>query len=193
MIDLFLQDARRWVIPGQISTEPLRLHQILRLLLTHLPLRAMLWFRFGSWCKQRGIPFIPGYVQRRIYRRYGLEIVVGADIGGGLYIAHPVGTVIAPQRMGRNCSVIAAVTIGMRNEWKFPVIGDEVFFGAGARVLGGITVGDRAQIGANAVVIRDVPAGATVVGIPARVVKSGAELANGTVSDQMPLQSQSTP
>ncbi|WP_287158302.1 serine acetyltransferase [Chloroflexus sp.] len=192
MIDLFLQDVRRWVIPGEISTEPLRLHQILRLLLRHLPLRAMLWFRFGSWCKRRGIPFIPGYVQRRIYRRYGLEIVVGADIGGGLYIAHPVGTVIAPQRMGRNCSVIAAVTIGMRNEWKFPIIGDEVFIGAGARVLGGITVGDRAQIGANAVVIRDVPAGATVVGIPARVVKSGAESANGTVSDQMPLQPQST-
>lgn len=191
MIDLFLQDARRWVIPGQISTEPLRLRQILRLLLTHLPLRAMLWFRFGSWCKQRGIPFIPGYIQRRIYRRYGLEIVVGADIGGGLYIAHPVGTVIAPQRMGRNCSVIAAVTIGMRNEWKFPVIGDEVFIGAGARVLGGITVGDRAQIGANAVVIRDVPAGATVVGIPARAVKSGTEVVNGTVSDQAPLRSQS--
>ncbi|RMD75375.1 MAG: serine acetyltransferase, partial [Chloroflexi bacterium] len=61
--------------------------------------------------------------------------------------------------------------IGMRNEWAFPIIGDEVFIGAGARVLGGITVGDRARIGANAVVTRDVPSGATVVGIPARVVK----------------------
>lgn len=135
------------------------------------PLRAMLWFRFGSWCKQRGIPFLPGYVQRRLYRRYGLEIVVGADIGGGLYIAHPIGTVVAPQRIGRNCTIVAAVTIGMRNEWEFPAIGDDVFIGAGARVLGGITIGDRARIGANAVVTRDVPAGATVVGIPARVVK----------------------
>ncbi len=171
MFDLFLQDARRWIVPGQISAAPLSLWQVLTLLFRHLPLRAMLWFRFGSWCKQRGIPFLPGYVQRRLYRRYGLEIVVGADIGGGLYIAHPIGTVIAPQRIGRNCTIVAAVTIGMRNEWEFPVIGDEVFIGAGARVLGGITVGNRARIGANAVVTRDVPAGATVVGIPARVVK----------------------
>ncbi len=171
MFDLFLQDARRWIVPGQISADPLSLWQVLALLFRHLPLRAMLWFRFGSWCKQRGIPFLPGYVQRRLYRRYGLEIVVGADIGGGLYIAHPIGTVIAPQRIGRNCTIVAAVTIGMRNEWEFPVIGDEVFIGAGARVLGGITVGNRARIGANAVVTRDVPAGATVVGIPARVVK----------------------
>ncbi len=171
MFDLFLQDARRWIVPGQISAVPLSLWQVLALLFRHLPLRAMLWFRFGSWCKQRGIPFLPGYVQRRLYRRYGLEIVVGADIGGGLYIAHPIGTVIAPQRIGRNCTIVAAVTIGMRNEWEFPVIGDEVFIGAGARVLGGITVGNRARIGANAVVTRDVPAGATVVGIPARVVK----------------------
>ncbi|ACL25249.1 serine O-acetyltransferase [Chloroflexus aggregans] len=171
MWELFLQDARRWVVPSQISTEPLTLRQVIVLLFRHLPLRAMFWFRLGSWCKQRGIPFLPGYIQRRIYRRYGLEIVVGADIGGGLYIAHPIGTVIAPQRIGRNCTIVAAVTIGMRNEWAFPIIGDEVFIGAGARVLGGITVGDRARIGANAVVTRDVPSGATVVGIPARVVK----------------------
>lgn len=171
MWELFLQDAQRWVVPGQISTAPLSWRQLLALLFRHFPLRAMLWFRFGSWCKQRGIPFLPGYVQRRLYRRYGLEIVVGADIGGGLYIAHPIGTVVAPQRIGRNCTIVAAVTIGMRNEWEFPVIGDDVFIGAGARVLGGITIGDRARIGANAVVTRDVPVGATVVGIPARVVK----------------------
>ncbi|MCS6888869.1 MAG: serine acetyltransferase [Chloroflexus sp.] len=184
MWELFLQDAQRWVIPGQISTAPLSWRQMLALLFRHLPLRAMLWFRFGSWCKQRSIPFLPGYVQRRLYRRYGLEIVVGADIGGGLYIAHPVGTVIAPQRIGRNCTIVAAVTIGMRNEWEFPVIGDEVFIGAGARVLGGITVGDRARIGANAVVTRDVPAGATVVGIPARVVKiDGLPTAQGNISE----------
>lgn len=75
-----------------------------------------------------------------------------------------------PKRIGRNCSVIANVTIGMRNEWVFPEIGNDVFIGAGARVLGGITLGDQAVIGANAVVIHDVPAGATAVGIPAKVV-----------------------
>ncbi len=172
MFELFKQDARRWIEPGQINAQaPLPILTILKLLYNCMSLRAMAWFRFGSWCKQNHIPFFSGFSQRWIYQHYGLEIVVGADIGGGLYIAHPIGTVIAPKRMGRNCSVIAAVTIGMRNKWAFPVIGDEVFIGAGARVLGEICIGDKAVIGANAVVINDIPAGATAVGIPARITR----------------------
>lgn len=179
MYELFRQDARRWIIPSKIDTDtPLSFRMILALLFRYMPLRAMAWFRFGSWCKQRHIPFLPGFVQRLIYSRYGLEILVGADIGGGLYIAHPIGTVISPARMGKNCSIIAAVTIGMRNTWEFPVIGDEVFIGAGARVLGGITIGDGAVIGANAVVLKDLPDGATAVGIPARITRiNGAPVA----------------
>ena len=172
MYELFKQDVRRWIVPSQISEgAPVSLSLILKLLFRHMPLRAMAWFRFGSWCKQRRIPFLPGFAQRLIYSRYGLEILVGADIGGGLYIAHPIGVVVSPRRVGRNCSIIAAVTIGMRNTWDFPDIGDEVFIGAGARVLGGITIGDGSVIGANAVVFSDLPAGATAVGIPARITR----------------------
>lgn len=172
MYELFKQDARRWIDQSQTNEgAPVSLGLILKLLFRHMPLRAMAWFRFGSWCKQRRIPFLPGFTQRQIYSRYGLEILVGADIGGGLYIAHPVGVVISPRRMGRNCSIIAAVTIGMRNTWEFPDIGDAVFIGAGARVLGGITIGDGSVIGANAVVLSDLPAGATAVGIPARITR----------------------
>jgi len=173
MYKLFLEDARRWVAPGQFNpAASISIRTLLALLYRHMPLRAMAWFRFGSWCKRKHIPFLPGYIQRRIYSRYGLEISAGADIGGGLYIAHPIGTVISVKRMGRNCSIIAAVTIGMRNEWKFPEIGDEVFIGAGARVLGGIKIGNHAVIGANAVVIHDVAEGLTVVGIPAKAIMS---------------------
>ena len=173
MYKLFLQDARRWIVQGQLNpTAQLPFRTLLLLLYRYMPLRAMAWFRFGSWCKHKRIPFVPGFAQRQIYARYGLEIVIGADIGGGFYIAHPVGTVIAVARMGENCSIIAAVTIGMRNEWAFPTIGDTVFIGAGARVLGHISVGDYAIIGANAVVISDIPAGATAVGIPAKVIRS---------------------
>jgi serine O-acetyltransferase len=169
---LFKQDAARWLVPSQVADAALITPgSILKLLVKHMPLRAMLWFRFGSWCKERGLPFLPGSIQRRIYRKYGLEIKPGADVGGGLYIAHPIGTVIMVKRIGRNCSIIASVTIGMRNEYAFPDIGDDVFIGAGARVLGQIRVGDRASIGANAVVINDVRPGATVVGIPAREVQ----------------------
>ena len=168
---LFKMDAARWLVPEQIGNPddvtPIRL---VKLLLHHMPLRAMLLFRLGSWCKQRRIPFLPGFLQRQIYRRYGLEISPGADIGGGLYVAQPIGTVISVRRMGINCSLIAAITIGMRNTWAFPDIGDHVFIGAGARVLGDITLGDRCLVGANAVVIKDVPPGATAVGIPAKIL-----------------------
>jgi serine O-acetyltransferase len=172
MFHLFRQDVARWIVPGQL-TDPteVTLGVALKLLFRHLPLRAMLWFRFGSWCKHRHIPFWPGFAQRWIMGHYGLEIWVGAPIGGGLYVPHSVGTVIAVKQMGRNCSVIAAVTIGMRNTWDFPTVGDNVYVGAGARVLGGIHVGDNAVIGANAVVIHDVPAATTVVGIPAKLLQ----------------------
>ena len=79
------------------------------------------------------------------------------------------------ERIGRNCSVIASTTLGLRNDRAFPEIGDGVFIGAGARILGGVRVGDGARIGANAVVIADVPAGATAVGVPARIVMTGPE------------------
>ena len=80
------------------------------------------------------------------------------------------------RRIGANASFISAVTLGMRETHDFPVLGDGVVVGAGARILGGIKLGDGCTVGANAVVIHDVPAGATVVGIPARVVeRKGAD------------------
>lgn len=168
----FQADLGRWVVPGQVHAgPPLTLRQALGLLWRYRALRAVAWFRLASWFKHRRIPFFPNFLQQYIFRSYGLEIPSGAAIGGGLYIAHPVGVVIMPHKIGRNCSIIAGITIGMRNTWEFPVLGDGVFVGAGARILGGIQVGSDAIIGANAVVVHDVPAGATVVGIPGRVTK----------------------
>ena len=173
MLKLFKQDLRRWIIPqGIADPSTITPSSTLTLLWRYMAVRATFWFRLSSWCKEKNIPLLPGIIQRHIYRFFGLEIIPGADIGGGLYIAHPVGTVISASKIGENCTVIANVTIGMRNEWAFPTIGDHVFIGAGARVLGGISIGNNARIGANAVVIDDVPDGATVVGIPARVIST---------------------
>lgn len=171
MFDLFRRDAQRWMtLQEGVKPSEISIFTLLALLWRHMPLRAMFWFRLGSWFKKNRIPLIPGFVQRYLYRYFGLEIIVGSKIGGGLYIAHPIGTVIAAEEIGENCSIIASVTIGMRNEWAFPRIGNNVFIGAGARVLGDIRVGHHAVIGANAVVIKDVPDRATVVGIPAKVI-----------------------
>ncbi|MEZ4714212.1 MAG: hypothetical protein R3A44_43925 [Caldilineaceae bacterium] len=168
MFETFKQDAARWVVPGQFADPALLTTlQIIKLLYRHVSLRAMAWFRLAIWFHEHRIP-LAGLIYRWIFFRFGLEM--NGYIEGGLYIAHPHGTVVSVRHMGRNCSVIAAVTIGMRNTWAFPDIGHNVFIGAGARVLGDITVGNDAKIGANAVVIKDVPPGATVIGIPGKVI-----------------------
>ena len=168
-LDLFRMDVARWIRPEEVAglsevTWPVTL----KLLYRNLPLRAMAWFRLASWGKGRGIPGVAGIVQRRLLVRFGLEMAPGAAVGGGLYIAHPVGCVLAADRIGSNITVVASVTFGARAGAHWPRIGDRVFIGAGAKVLGGIEIGDGALIGANAVVVHDVAPGTTVVGVPAR-------------------------
>jgi serine O-acetyltransferase len=102
----------------------------------------------------------------------GLEMS-DTKIGPGLFIAHGQNTILSAERIGANLQVHQGVTVG----WDYrgarrPIIGDNVFIGAGAKVLGAITIGNGARIGANAVVVCDVPDGATVVGVPGRVVES---------------------
>ncbi|HLI44497.1 MAG TPA: serine acetyltransferase [Acidimicrobiales bacterium] len=104
----------------------------------------------------------------------GLDITT-PQIGPGLFIAHGQATCLAAASIGRNCYVHHGVTIG----WDYrgaraPIIGDGVFVGTGAVVLGEVTIGDGARIGANAVVLCDVPAGATAVGSPARIIPAVA-------------------
>ena len=100
----------------------------------------------------------------------GAEIPIGCRIGGGLLLPHPNGVVIHPQaEIGPNCLIFQQVTIGA-TERGVPRLAGHVDIGAGARVLGPINVGADVLIGANAVVVDDVPAGATAVGIPARVL-----------------------
>lgn len=94
-----------------------------------------------------------------------------SHVDGGFYIQHGFCTIIAPRKIGRNCWVNQGVTIGYTNATDCPVIGDDVTIGAGAKVLGKCVVGNRVRIGANCVVVKDVPDDCTVVGIPAFIVK----------------------
>jgi serine O-acetyltransferase len=86
-------------------------------------------------------------------------------------LPHPGAVVIQANRIGRDVTVQGSITIGMRDSTGFPTIGNDVFIGCGARILGSITVGDGARIGANAVVLVDVPPGCTAVGVPARIIR----------------------
>jgi serine O-acetyltransferase len=100
----------------------------------------------------------------------GTDIPLNCQIAGGLLLTHPNGIVIHPNsQIGPNCLIFQQVTLGA-GDGGSPRLGGNVMVGAGAKLLGGITIGDNARIGANSVVVKDVPAGATVVGVPARIV-----------------------
>ena len=102
----------------------------------------------------------------------GADIPLNCSLGGGLLIPHPNGIVIHPDAtIGVNCLIFQQVTIGAGGRPGLPRIGGHVDVGTGAKILGGVVVGEHARIGANAVVIDDVPPGVTVVGIPARPLK----------------------
>jgi serine O-acetyltransferase len=106
----------------------------------------------------------------------GIEIHPGAKIGGCVFIDHGMGVVIGETaEVGDGCTIYQGVTLGgtslYRGTKRHPTLGSGVVVGAGAKVLGGFTVGDGARIGSNAVVVKEVPAGATVVGIPGRIVE----------------------
>lgn len=107
----------------------------------------------------------------------GADIPLATSIGGGLMLPHPNGVVIHPMTtIGPNCMIFQQVTLGTNREGggHVPRVGGHVDIGPGARILGAVVLGDHAVVGANAVVLRDVPEGRVAVGVPARILESGA-------------------
>lgn len=109
----------------------------------------------------------------------GIEIHPGAQIGNRLFIDHGMGVVIGETcEIGDDVVIYQGVTLGGSGKEKgkrHPTVGDNVVIGSGAKVLGSFKIGDQANIGANSVVLKEVPAGSTVVGIPGRVVRQGGK------------------
>lgn len=119
----------------------------------------------------------PALMVLRHYKyKLGVDIDPATEIGSGLYIGHVGGIVVTHRaRIGRDCNLSQGVTIGVTNRGSragAPVIGDRVYIGPGAKVLGAVVIGDDAAIGANCVVTRDVPSSAVVIGVPGQVVST---------------------
>ena len=96
--------------------------------------------------------------------------ITTTDIGGGLLIQHGFSTIISAARIGRDCKIYHHVTLGFNHALKAPVLGDNVEVCCGAKIIGGVTVGDNVLVGAGALVTHDVPPNSVVAGVPARVI-----------------------
>jgi serine O-acetyltransferase len=137
-------------------------------------LHAILIHRFAHWLWCHRVRWIGRFVSHIGRFLTGIEIHPGATLGRRLFIDHGMGVVIGETaEVGDDCTLYHGVTLG-GTTWnrgkRHPSLGNGVVIGAGAKLLGPISIGDRARIGSNAVVVKDVPAGATAVGIPARII-----------------------
>ncbi|KON79586.1 serine O-acetyltransferase [Azoarcus sp. PA01] len=136
---------------------------------------ALLFHRLAHAAWTRELFWIGRFVSHISRFLTGIEIHPGATIGRRVFIDHGMGVVIGETaEVGDDCTIYQAVTLGgtslYRGTKRHPTLGNGVVVGAGAKVLGGFTVGDGARIGSNAVVVKPVPAGTTAVGNPARII-----------------------
>lgn len=151
---------------------------------------ALMFHRVAHAAWRRGFHWLARFISHISRFLTGIEIHPGATIGRRVFIDHGMGTVIGETaEVGDDCTIYQAVTLGgtslYRGTKRHPTLGKGVVVGAGAKVLGGFTVGDGAKIGSNAVVVKPVPAGATAVGNPARLLDPERDAAREQKAEQM--------
>lgn len=141
-------------------------------------LQAVLLYRLQAWLRQRHIPVLPTFCRRLSVIIAQVEIGDSVRIGPGLHINHGHVVIDGPVTIGPQCSISPFVTIGLdtggwieEQTFGAPRIGRFAFIGTGAKILGPITIGDNVRVGANAVVLCDVPDNCTAVGVPARIIQ----------------------
>ena len=140
-------------------------------------LHAVVLHRPAHWCWNHGFKWLGRFISHLSRFFTGIEIHPGATLGERVFFDHAMGTVVGETAViGDGCTIYQGVTLGGTSLYKgtkrHPTLGRDGVVSAGAQVLGGFEVGDGAKIGSNAVVIKPVPAGATAVGIPARIIPS---------------------
>ena len=147
----------------------------LEVLLTYAGLHAVILYRIAHFFRGVKIPILPRVISQIARALTGIEIHPGAVIGKSFFIDHGTGVVIGETAViGDNVTIFQGVTLGGTGKERgkrHPDIGNNVVIGTGAKVLGNILIGDNSYIGANAVVLNDVPQNSTVVGVPGRVTK----------------------
>ena len=152
------------------------------IILTYPGVKAVFFHQVSNFFYKAGFDLIARIISQTVRFFTGIEIHPGAKIGKNLFIDHGMGVVIGEtSEIGDNVTIYHAVTLGgsspsidserQRHEKRHPTIGNDVVVGSGAQIIGPIKVGSNARIASNAVVVKDVPENATMVGIPAKAVK----------------------
>ena len=149
----------------------------LEILLLYPGIRATQNHKIAHWCYEHDHKFLARYISQRTRHKTGIEIHPGAKIGRKLFIDHGMGIVFGETtEIGDNCTIYHGVTLGGTGKdtgKRHPTLGDNVLIGAGAKVLGPVYIGDNVRVGAGSVVLKNLPANATAVGVPAEVVRVG--------------------
>ena len=161
------------------------------MLMTYRGVQALLAHRVSHALHSSGVPLLPRVISFMTTAVTGVEIHPAARIGRGLFIDHGVGVVIGETaEVGDDVTIYQGVTLGgtgFARGKRHPTVGDEVMIGAGAALLGPIVIGERSKIGANSVVIHDVPANSTVVGNPGHPVRVDGKRPDGPDADWVHL------
>ena len=150
---------------------------MIRHLLFHPTFKLVFWFRFVSYLQSSQNLFLKktGRLFYLILKHYellnGIQLPVGTNIGGGLVFPHFSCIIInGGATIGENCTILQGVTIWENENWDVPKIGNNCVLAAGSKVIGNVTIGNNVLVGAGAVVTRDIPDNAIVVGVPAKVI-----------------------
>lgn len=163
----------------------------LEVILTYAGFHALLAYRISHWLKEHGVPILPRVLSQLARWLTGVEIHPSATIGTGFFIDHGMGVVIGETaEIGDYVTLFQGVTLGGTGKERgkrHPTLGNHVVVGAGAKILGGITIGDNVKIGANSVVLKNVAANSTVIGVPGRVIKTQGERLPDATMDQVDL------
>ncbi len=152
---------------------------LLEVLTIYPGIKAVLLYRISHFFWKLGMPFIPKYLSDIARQMTSIEIHPGAEIGSDFFIDHGAGVVIGETTViGNNVTIYAGVVLGgtsLEKKKRHPTLGENVVVGTGAKILGPVTIGDNVRVGANSVVVNDIPPNSVVVGVPGKIISRKGE------------------